>query len=549
MAVTVKNSTNRNINILAAIITLALSPNINKDSLIIPKVVLLFILALYLVPKLILNLKKFIKFRQFKILAIIILLIVTQLLVVFISSNAPFEQQLYGRTGRGLGFLTHISLLIIMLAVAVFAKKSDLRLIITFLVFSGLVTSVYSIFQSFGIDFLKWDSRTNGVIGTLGNPNFQSSFAALVFVPAIFIFWGSKYKYFFASSFAIIFALTIYRTQSTQGYVSLLLAICIFSIIFLWYKNRLVSIIVSLLSIGAGFVSILGMLNFGPLKYYLYKISVQSRGDFWRSAQATANDNPITGVGIDSFGDSYLKYRDLIAVNHPWAEYADNSHNFFLEYAATGGYPLLILHLVLIIFVLFNFISTQKRLAKFDLELVLLFTAWVVFQAQSVISPGNISMMLWNSIISGAIVGYSVLIDTSTENSVIMNNSQDLSRPFSVLLVVFGLILYYPYFNTDRLQMQAMSTRNGDLAILSAQKFPESVLRYSVITRELLNSQLPQQALEVARSAVKFNPNSPNLWSLILINPSAPIEERQKAKSQILKLDPLNKEVVNYKLP
>jgi hypothetical protein len=146
------------------------------------------------VPKLILNLKKFVKFRQFKILAIIILLIVIQLLVVFISSNAPFEQQLYGRTGRGLGFLTHISLLIIMLAAAVFAKKSDLKLIVTFLVISGLVTSVYSILQSFGIDFLKWDSRTNGVIGTLGNPNFQSSFAAMVLVPAIFAFWRNKYK-------------------------------------------------------------------------------------------------------------------------------------------------------------------------------------------------------------------------------------------------------------------------------------------------------------------------------------------------------------------
>jgi hypothetical protein len=205
--------------------------------------------------------------------------------------------------------------------------------------------------------------------------------------------------------------------------------------------------------------------------------------------------------------------------------------------------------MILIIFILHTFISTQKRLAKFDLNLSIVFTTWVVFQAQSVISPGNISIMLWNSIISGAIIGYSALAEKSTESSITINSNQDLTRPFSVLLVIFGLILYYPYFNTDRLQMLAMSTTNGDLAIQSAQKFPESVLRYTVITRELLNSQLPQQALEVARSAVKFNPNSPNLWALILINPSAPIDERQRAKSEILKLDPLNKEVVNYRLP
>jgi hypothetical protein len=53
----------------------------------------------------------------------------------------------------------------------------------------------------------------------------------------------------------------------------------------------------------------------------------------------------------------------------------------------------------------------------------------------------------------------------------------------------------------------------------------------------------------IAKSAVEFNPHSPNLWALILINPAASIEERKFAKKQILRLDPLNKEVANYKLP
>jgi O-antigen ligase len=472
-----------------------------------------------------------------------------QLLIVFFSSEAPLEQQLYGRTGRGMGILTQISMLIVMLATAVFIKKSDLKIILLTLTTSALISSAYSIFQSYGIDFIRWDTRTNGVIGTLGNPNFQSSFAALALVPAFFVFWNTRYRYFFGIGSFVVFFWTIYRTQSTQGYVASILAVCVLVVIFLWYKNRLMASLAIIFSITAGIVSVFGMLNFGPLRYYLYKTSVQSRGDFWRSAMVTANEHPITGVGIDSFGDYYLKYRDLVAVNHPFAEYADNAHNFFLEYAATGGYPLLVLHLILLIFVLLSFFSIQKKLGKFDLQLSLIFTVWVAFQAQSVISPGNIPLILWNAIISGAIIGYNSALKNSGDFNSITQGSQSFTRPFSVLLVVFGLIIYYPLFNTDRQQLIAMSRKDGDLAIISAQKFPESVLRYTIITRELLDSQLPQQALVLARSAVEFNPYSPNLWALILINPVAPTDERLLAKSKLLELDPLNREVIDYKVP
>ena len=75
--------------------------------------------------------------------------------------------------------------------------------------------------------------------------------------------------------------------------------------------------------------------------------------------------------------------------------------------------------------------------------------------------------------------------------------------------------------------------------------YPQSSIRYARIGQELIKSNLPIPALELARAAVKFNPNAISAWALLIVNNSATLEERKKAKNEILRLDPFNMEVLS----
>ena len=528
---------------VAVVISLVFTP-INIDALVIPKVALLFILALHILPELVTNIKKFFYNPNLFLLLFISSVIIFQMISVMILSDAPFEQEFFGRTGRGLGFSTFFSILILMLCMAIFSKISDSNFIILWVSFSGLVSSMYALTQRFGFDIFNWESKTNGIIGTLGNPNFQSSFTAMTLIPILVYSFSLSIKYVAIPMSLIISISTLYFTQSTQGYVVLSAAVLVFLLLFTWYGKRLLFSL--LLSSGAlvGVIAIAGMLNNGPLAFYLYKPSVQSRGDFWRSALDTANAHPFFGTGIDSFGDSFLIYRDRQEV-----EMADNAHNYFLEFAATGGYPLAILNLLIVFLTLYSFISLQKKLGKFDAKFSSIFCAWIVIQMQSLISPGTVTLILWGAILSGFVIGSNIKYAVD-QNHKIEKESKPrfITKTASVSLLIVGLLVMFPLYKTDRDLKKGLSLKNGDTIIKAVTAYPESSVRYNVVTQEFLKSNLLPQALDLARKAVKFNPNAVSAWALVFINPQAPLEERIRARDEILRLDPLNTEVFKFRL-
>lgn len=541
-----KNITNAHILIIGTVlITLVATPFINKDSLIIPKLFILFPLVLFLIPNLILQIRH--EFNKKSILLLILLFLI-HLCIIVVVSDAPLEQQIFGRTGRGLGLITWISYLSVILASAYFIEKAHLNLLLSGLFISGTFVSIYAIFQSFGLDFFPWDSKTNGVISTLGNPNFVSSFISFSFLPSLVYVARKKNYRKFLILISILFVFTIYRAESLQGYIGLLFSVLLFAIIYSYFKSRFLAFLSFCFSIVCAVFFVLGSLNIGPLAQYIYKISVQSRGDFWRSAVNLSGDFPWFGTGLDSFGDYYLLYRDEIAVSHPWAEYTDSAHNYFLDYLVIGGYPFLVLNVALVFLTLKCFMRLILKADNFDGFYVALFTAYSTFLLQALVSPISIPIFIWSAMISGVCVGLSSKAELS-EKIKSHTHSPKSTLKFQIIskfLALFGVLILLPLFNADRLQFAGMRAGNAEVLIASAEQYPRSVSRYSTITRLLLSSGLNTQALSLARSAVKFNPNSPALWVLIMVNPIAAESERLNAKQKMLSLDPLNQAVIGY---
>lgn len=533
----------------AVAVSLAMTPWVNSDSLIIPKGIMLFCLAAYLLPKVTSNIVTNLENSGVKTLIFLTSVFIIQMLIVMVFTQAPFEQQFFGRTGRGLGFSTYISLIIILLASTFFSLENNAtQKLISGIVFACVISSAYSVLQRFGYDIFDWISYTNGIIGTLGNPNFQSSFLAMALMPACIVFTNSRFKVVNTFSLVLFLLFTLYLCESTQGYVAGLASISTFTLIYLWYRKKLYFLSFSFLVLISGVFTLLGMINKGPLRVLLYKPSVQSRGEMWRTSINTISDNPLLGVGLDSFGDMSLKYRDVKTLNGI-NEFTDNAHNLFLQFAVTGGIILALIYILITLFALYSFYLIQKNIGHFDKKISAIFAAWLSFQLQSIISPANISMLMWNFIITGFIIGFAFKNINNSDSFTIKPKSHlDFTRSIGLFLLIFALIVMYPWYNSDKVTWSANKAGNATALMQSAGMYPESSVRYSRISLALFESKLFNEALIVARQAVKFNPNSVQGWFLIMAIDSAPIEERRKAKLEVVRLDPLNKDVSKFKL-
>lgn len=480
-----------------------------------------------------------------------------------LSSSAPLTQSLYGVYGRNNGFLTYLFLSFLFLAGTLLRDRDSYQKIVVGLLVAGCVNVFYCGWVlSFG-EILSWSNPYGNILGTFGNPNFIGAFLGIfVSVWLAYVIAPKTNKYFKLASVVVLplAALEIVLSHAIQGRVLMVAGFALVG--FYWvktrFKNNVLSLtyLISLLVVGS--IALAGALQKGPLTELIYKRSVSLRGQYWLAGWNTGTEHPLTGVGFDSFGDWYRRARNARALSLPGVDTVVNTaHNVPLDIFAFGGWPLFMTYLALILYTAKKILRLSKRIDTFDPVFVGLVCAWATYQLQSIISINQIGLAVWGWALSGLIIGYEFMLNR--EDSLTLDNKK---RRISTSVSVFsppmlasvgllvGALLAVPPLNADLKWRKAQVSRDAtqlEKSLEPSYMNPQNTYKYLNTIQVFEENGLNVLAHRYALEAVDFNPDNYDSWKFLFLIKNSTDSERERALSNMKRLDPLNPDVTSTK--
>lgn len=540
----------KNVGILVGLISIVTSPWTTYDPINPPKLVLLGICGFSCLAYLILNRRK-IKLDRF--LLILSSIFVFQALISMFFSDGSVTEGFFGHYGRYFGFFTWTMLFVLMIYMSI-AEKFEF--FIKVFLFVGSISLLYSILQYFGKDPAPWQNDFNPILGFLGNPNFQSSFLGLFFISLCGVLiqkYRNKTSSIILLCVLAILAFLIVISGSIQGVFVAIVGI-LSLILYFFFAKKYNKIFWSLVFIGSISSILFGaaIVGVGPLVSLLYKGSLVFRGDYWLAAFSMSKANWFTGVGPDQFGTWYRFYRHEESVTRINADVASNSaHNGYLDFAANLGILTLIVYLLLLMYalvVIARFIKSQPKIDWTHASLVAVFLG---FQAQFLISPNQLGLVIWGWIFLGAIFGYRVaeVIDGSSvlkKRQRIVRSFKDKPQisPVTPLLIgaIAGLVVTGPIFYAN-MQFRSALLKADAVKIISAVNiWPRNEELFNYTANILFVNNLQKIGYDVTNSGLKEFPNSYYLWRQKAAYRYLTDSERREVVEQLHRLDPFNPE-------
>jgi hypothetical protein len=295
-------------------------------------------------------------------------------------------------------------------------------------------------------------------------------------------------------------------------------------------------------AIAAFIVTVLDILQRTPWSSFLYKYSVSNRGDLWRAAWRMAVDNPIFGVGFDGYEYFYRQYRDSISIiERGDATTSNSAHNVFLDILTNGGFPLLILYILLIGLVIKSLIKVQRKLNSYDPIFTALAGSWTCYQVQSLISINQIGIAVWGWVLGAAIIAYEKSLSNDFSAGTFQKTVKTgVASVVQIIGVILGIIISIPPYLADTNFRAAIDSRKIDLVLNSAYKWPQSPQRMYQVAALFKQNEILDTSESVAKDCVAKFPRSYDSWQLLSTLSTLSVDDRNKAVEKMKELDPNN---------
>lgn len=459
-----------------------------------------------------------------------------------VFSESPVAQQIYGVSGRQLGFLHYLFLLFIFLGNSTLNAPVFWPKILNSLVVVGVFEATYGFVQYFGLDLISWRNSNNWIFGTFGNPDYLSSFLALSAIATAYkgVMENRKLLKFFCYLAALFQGWVILLSTSTQGFILLVFGFFAIVLMLAFQNSNFLGWTSVSLGCILGIFGVLGIFQIGPLKKYLYQDSVSYRGDYWRAGFNMFKENWIHGVGLDSYGDYYRMFRDSTAANRRGLDLVSNSaHNIFIDLAATGGVVLLLGYISIFGLALMAILRTLRKSVVITADYKILVILWITFNLQTLISINVPALAVWGWTFSGLILAYGN--DGRIRETVNRKQGKKDSKKKALLSVAcctISLTFVTPLVSRDSNLANALIDNKISEISRVLLTFPIDADQVAGVAIAFEKLGYSKESLLLAKSAVVENPNSVRPWKIILKSSLAKPHEIAKARLALKHLDP-----------
>jgi O-antigen ligase len=501
-------------------------------------------------------------YTNFKLYLLISILFLLAALNAVISSSAPLTQNLYGSYGRNTGFVAYVILASVGMGMLGLREQSSFRKLIIGLQFAGLINVLYCAWViTFG-DFLSWNNPYGNILGFFGNPNFISSFLG-IFIASLLAFIADKNSSWRYRAIAVVIALVafyeIVDSSAIQGIVVTAggIAIVGFFVVRSYIKQNVFTYLYVLGVSGVGFLAVLGALQKGPFTF-IYKTSVSLRGAYWNAGTTMGLDHPLTGVGMDSYGDWYRRARsENAATVMPGPKTVTNAaHNVVIDFFAYGGWPLLLTYVGLLVVAAIAAVRVIARTRTYDAIFVAIFAAWACYITQAIISINQIGLAIWGWLLTGALVAYeyatrpeTLVVQPAATKSARKSANSGVISPQLVagIGVVVGLLVAVPPLSADMKWRSALDSKDVNKVMAALEPgylSPSDSARFAQAVQLFVSSNLMEQARDIALKAIAFNPDHFDSWKILYFLSNSTDAEKAQALENMKRLDPRNPDVL-----